>query len=225
MQPKVFIATPTTGGTVKALYATTLAGTVGALVERGCLVETAILNAVDVGKQRDALAHAFLANPANTHLLFIDSDISAPPDLALRLLALDKPIIGAIYARKEAEPGFVVGIREGTQITNGICPVDWFGFGYVAIRRDCLETMRKRCSLSRYLNPFTRPASQTLGFFASLDGVVSEDISFCRRWTEQCEEPLWAYAAADIKHIGDYAYGVPFTEHVKAGNKLEVPAK
>jgi hypothetical protein len=219
MQPRIFIATPTTGGIVKALYATTLAGTVGNLMERGCIVETAILSAVDVGKQRDALAHAFLANPANTHMLFIDSDMSAPPDLALRMLALDKPIIGAIYAKKQQEPGFNVGIREGTQITNGVCAVEWFGFGYVVVRRECLETMREKCSLSRYLNPFTQPASQTLGFFASLDGA-SEDISFCRRWTNECKEPLWAYAAADIKHIGDYAYGVPFTDYVRAKNKI-----
>jgi hypothetical protein len=213
MKAKVFIATPTTGGIVKAPYATTLAGTTGRLVAAGISVDASVLSATDVGRQRDALVAQFLADPANTHLLFIDSDIQAPPDLALHMLALDRPFIGAIYAKKEKELAFVAHIREGTEIINGLCRAEWIGFGYVLLRRDCLDMMQERCTLHRYKNRYRHDA-ETLGFFASIDDC-SEDISFCRRWTVQCGQPLWAYAAADIKHIGDYFYGVPFTDYVR----------
>jgi hypothetical protein len=220
--PKIFIATPTTGGVVKAHYVTTMAGAVIALMEQGIGVETFTLDAGDLPKQRDAQAHIFLHNTDCTHMLFIDSDMLAPPHLALRLLRFDKPLIGTIYAKRQSELQFNVGLpKGGMSIADGLCEVEWFGLGFAMIRRDCFETMRDSCRLLNYANPFlSAPHNHSLGFFQPTDILTSEDISFCRRWRNECREPLWAYTDADIKHVGDYLYGVPFTDYVRANNKV-----
>jgi hypothetical protein len=218
MKAKIFIATPTTGGIVKAPYATTLAGTAMSLVDQGFRVETRICDAGELPKQRDALAHDFLHDSDATHMLFIDSDMFAPQNLALKLLSLDKPIVGVIYAKRQPKLAFNVSITDGTQVVDGLCEAEWFGFGYVLVRRDCLETMRERCALVVYENPWpTSGMAMTHGFFQPI-GTYGEDISFCMRWRNECNEPLWAYGDADIKHIGDHFYGIPFTDYVRSQN-------
>ena len=47
-----------------------------------------------VEKSRNIIASVFHADPAYTHLLFIDSDMHFAADLVLKMIAFDKPFIG-----------------------------------------------------------------------------------------------------------------------------------
>jgi hypothetical protein len=237
MKPKVFILTPTAGGTVRAPYATALAGLVADLERRG--IETAVgaEDGADIETQRDRLAHEFLRSRA-THALFIDGDMTFPRDLAFMLLQFDKPIVGAAYTTRRLDFARVdAGLAKGAPFVDAVTRaydfnvkldgpvraedelvrVAGFGFGFVLVRRDCFEIMQQRCTLAKYLNPFLN--EEVTGFFRRIpvDGQIplSEDYSFCRRWAVECGEPLWLYARAYLKHVGEFRYGVPLAEHLR----------
>jgi hypothetical protein len=236
MTPKVFICTPTAGGVVKTPYAMALAGLVADLERRG--IETAVgaEDGADIETQRDRLAHEFLRSPA-THLLFIDSDMVFPRNLAFTMLGFDKPIVGAAYATRRLDFENVDrGIARGLAFADAVAraydfnirldgaiatdaelvKVAGFGFGFVLVRRDCLDIMRERCDLPRYFYPPL--GTEVTGFFRRIpvEGQIplSEDYSFCRRWTE-CGEPLWLYTGAELRHVGEFRYGVALAEHLK----------
>jgi hypothetical protein len=237
MKSKVFILTPTAGGVVKTPYAMALAGLVADLERRG--IETAVgaEDGADIETQRDRLVHEFLRTPA-THALFIDSDMTFPRDLAFTLLQFDKPIVGAAYTARRLDPvrveaGLASGVPFAQAVTlaydfnvklDGAVPIEdelvavaGFGFGFVLVRRDCLEIMQQRCTLAKYLVPSLD--TEVTGFFRRIpvDGQIplSEDYSFCRRWTMECGEPLWLYTRADLKHVGEFRYGVPLAAYLR----------
>jgi hypothetical protein len=237
MAAKIFIATPTAGGVVKTPYAVSVAGLVADLERRG--IETAIgaEDGADLETQRDCLTHEFLRTRA-THLLFVDSDMMFARGLAFTLLQFDKPIVGTAYTARRldlerVESGLARGlgldaavaraydfnVKTDAPVDSGaeLVSVSGFGFGFVLIRRDCFEIVQRRCKLVRYRNPFID--AEVLGFFRRIpiDGQIplSEDYSFCRRWAVESGEPLWLYTRADIRHVGEFRYGVTLSEPVQ----------
>ena len=51
-----------------------------------------------VDRNRDRIVHGFLESPHNPEwLMFVDSDMSHPPTMPLRLTAWNKPIVGGLY--------------------------------------------------------------------------------------------------------------------------------
>lgn len=53
-----------------------------------------------VTRARNGCVARFLANPACTHLLFIDADIQFDPAVVVRMLELDKDVLCGIYPKK-----------------------------------------------------------------------------------------------------------------------------
>src|SRR3954469_11209983 len=72
----VLIATPTAGGVVKALYATTLVKTIVAVKEAGWGVDFLTVDSSYISKARNYFAHFLLRQPHFTHLVMIDSDMA-----------------------------------------------------------------------------------------------------------------------------------------------------
>lgn len=200
-------------------------------------VETACigLRYASIAEQRDALVDSFLATH-HTHILFVDSDMMFPKSLARTLKDFDLPFVGAIYAKREISlPKIIEAARAGkpnpeahgytysywpltgpmTIASNGLCEVNGVGFGFVLLRRDCLEMMRPHAPV--YDSGILKKEAR--GFFQpTKDGAksLSEDFSFCHRW-RQVGGKVLAYTNADIQHIGTFNYGVPFSVAVKAG--------
>jgi hypothetical protein len=56
-----------------------------------------------ISRARSTLVAAFLDNPAATHLLFVDADISFEPQQVERLLKFDKDFSGALYPLKSLD--------------------------------------------------------------------------------------------------------------------------
>lgn len=81
-----------------------------------------------------------------THIYFIDSDVVAPRDTILRLLAHNKPLISGVYCRRSPPHGVPVMLKNGKWVTdlpkNKIIDVDVCGAGCLLIRRDVLERMK-----------------------------------------------------------------------------------
>ncbi len=89
----VLIATPTAGGVVKALYATTLVKAVLAVKDAGWSVDLLTFDGSYVSIARNHFANVLLRQPHFTHLVMIDSDMSVEGHVICRLIRSDKPFV------------------------------------------------------------------------------------------------------------------------------------
>lgn len=92
----------------------------------------------------------------------------------------------------------------------GFLKVPAVGTGVMLVRRDALETMVDRGAARRrpgYTDLPLLEGEPLLDFFSPVevpDGslVESEDISFCKRWVEDCGGEIWVDAGSRIMHFG-----------------------
>jgi hypothetical protein len=164
----VLIATPTAGGVVKGLYATTLVKAVMAIRDAGWNVDFVTFDGSYVSIARNYFAHVLLGQPHFTHLLMIDSDMSVEGHTICRLLRCDKPVVAGAYSQRRMDldvfaqvardphlaltdltalsmeyniaPEPEPGTRQ-IKITDGMCRVRHVALGCAAIRRDAFETL------------------------------------------------------------------------------------
>lgn len=108
-------------------------------------------------------------------LLFLDSDITFPADALERLLAHDKDIVGATYARRTPPHSNLAKPKDGAPATvSGLVEVDALPTGCLLIRMSVFEKLRRpyfRCGAleeGERIDDIEGPA--TLG----------EDYNFCR---------------------------------------------
>jgi hypothetical protein len=164
----VLIATPTAGGVVKALYATTLVKTVLAVKEAGWGVDFVTVDSSYISRARNYFANLLLNRPNFTHLVMIDSDMSFEGRVISRLLRYDKPVIAAAYSQRrmdmvafaEAARNPQLALPELTalaseynirlelepgarqlRVIDGMCRVHHVALGCAVIRRDAFESL------------------------------------------------------------------------------------
>jgi hypothetical protein len=164
----VLIATPTAGGVVKALYATTLVKAVLAVRDAGWGVDFVTLDSSYISSARNYFANMLLRQPHFTHLVMIDSDMSVEGHVICRLIRSDKPFVAAAYSQRRMDMGaFAQAARNpelaladltalalkytlqpepeaGTRqvkMIDGMCRVNRIGLGCAAIRRDAFESL------------------------------------------------------------------------------------
>ncbi len=164
----VLIATPTAGGVVKALYATTLVKTVAAVKDAGWGVDFVTVDSSYISKARNYFANLLLRQPHFTHLVMIDSDMSFEGYVICRLLRCDKPIVAAAYSQRRIDMevfaqtarhseftladltasaldyNLQVELEAGTRkvkVIDGMCRVNHIALGCAVIRRDAFESL------------------------------------------------------------------------------------
>jgi hypothetical protein len=135
--------------------------------------------------------------PQPTHLLFIDADMCFPKDGLLRLLAHDKPVVGAFYS-KRVPPHDTVGCLMGNPDVSqgGIHRADVMPHGFVLIKREVYEYLKSPWYYESY-----DPAYVTL---ADPDGQIGEDTNFSRDCVKAGIE-MWCDAdlTFECAHIGE----------------------
>jgi hypothetical protein len=164
----VLIATPTAGGVVKALYATTLLKTVIAIKDAGWGIDFVTLDSSYISRARNYFAHLLLQNPHFTHLVMIDSDMSFEGHVICRLIRCDKPVVAAAYSQRcinmmafaqaarnpelaladlaalaleyNLQPELAAGARQ-VRVIDGMCRVNYVALGCAVIRRDAFESL------------------------------------------------------------------------------------
>lgn len=240
-RPRVLIATPTTGS-VRTIYMRSLIATMRDLGKRGIDSDIATFDGSDIIFQRNMLAQDFLDRTGFTHLFFYDSDMAIPDALCARMIAAQKPIIGAIASKKGLHFDRVIaGIEKGRpfheaiahgydwvispadrdridpKTKDGIIEVQHVGMATTLIQRDVLTAMINKAAAKRNAKG---DVSYHMFFNPRLQDVeadfpVPEDYSFCRRWTVDCGGKIFAVIDALIFHIGDYAYGGRYRDLIK----------
>jgi hypothetical protein len=228
----VLLAMPCAHGLVKMGAMTTMVDVALALQKAGYAVGTYAISVSDLVLARNRAASSALAK-GHSHIFFVDSDMSFPAGLALSLLEADKDVVGLVYPRREldlerliavsrANPKlpakdvisraqeYVVRLTERASFTDGLGLVSGLGMGATMIKTSALQTLvdegrvRPRMEKTKWENP-----GDVWGFFdlyTKPDGFeLSEDYSFCARWTERGGE-IWGIAAPGVKHVGDFAF-------------------
>lgn len=160
----IMIATPTASDSVNTAFVKTLLSVVAHL--QGVGRRTRYINAIgsDLVLNRNFLASRALDDPAVTHVLFIDSDMSFDGSVARRLLEADLPLIGCVYPKKTIDMTLVESrlAKAGTSLADAIAAASQFvvhtlapsprpvaglqrvagiGMGAALIRRDVLERL------------------------------------------------------------------------------------
>lgn len=141
--PFVLIGIPSLQ-TVDINFAVKLAGlTCGtAAAGIGCVVEPVISFALP--NAHNILSQHVKAYNA-THLMLVETDNTFPRDAVLRLLARDKPVVGATYLGRSAPHGVMgreLDITHAIDVSGGGCrEVARLPVGCMLIRRDVLEAL------------------------------------------------------------------------------------
>ena len=175
---------------------------------------------------RNLLADKFLASGL-TDLLFVDADMSWNPLDVVRLLATDKPLIGAVGRKKTDKPdsewhswclNLIPGTEENLrQDFSGNIEVLSVGTGFMLINRKVFKVLAnahpewRRRSLP---GDAKTPTTWYTKFFADDDVVdeetgdvdeFGEDISFCLRWRALGGE-VWIAPDIELGHHGSHDY-------------------
>lgn len=98
---KLLIATPCYGGLMYNNYFHSLMETMAFMSQIGIYIDIkTIANESLITRARNTCVSYFLSHEQYTHLLFIDADVSFSPDSVLKLLQAKKPVISAVYPKK-----------------------------------------------------------------------------------------------------------------------------
>lgn len=95
---KLLIGTPCFNGAVNCEY---MLGILGFMSYGIDTTFSLISNESLITRARNEIVATFLSDPSFTHLLFIDADIGFQPETILRLLSAKKPVVSAVYPRKQ----------------------------------------------------------------------------------------------------------------------------
>lgn len=195
----------------------------------------------DIFIARNILEEAFFASEA-THLFFLDSDMAFAPADVERIVRWDRPLVGAYYVTREhdwtaADGAAARGMstREASarmrpnlvlypdpKDPTGLAPLfeeggklveaSYLGGGFLCIRRDCLEKMR-RVFFEERGEWMAHRGRRTHMLFEPLyrgpeRSRCGEDVAFCLRWRELGEK-VWCDTLASFEHVGSCAFPSP----------------
>lgn len=121
-------------------------------------------------EMRNALAKVAIQQGA-THILWIDSDMTFPPNTIERLLAHGEPIVGASYSQRK-EPCKPVAAKDGVWVyteedSTGLQEVDFVGMGVMLVETRVYDYIDEPWHMTAW--------SEKAGY------TIGEDVYFCRK--------------------------------------------
>lgn len=187
-----------TRDTVPASFAVDLAQLYATTRERGpwTSVTVGFIASTYIHVGREVFLDASIAQGA-THVLWLDTDMSVPPELAIRLARHDVPIVGCNYVTRDGSCRFTA--RRGEHLlavtdatSTGLEAVEAIGFGAVLMRTDLVRDLPR---------PWFRHGLNAGG------GDIGEDLTFCRAlraagYAIYLDHEL----SKEIGHVGTYTY-------------------
>jgi hypothetical protein len=185
--PKLLIATPAHGETFYTPYVHTIFRLHRVLPAAGWQLAFASVAYADIAESRNFLLTHWFDKTDASHLLFMDSDMGFEPQLVQEMLALKKPVVGAISPRRQIDlKRFYKIISEGgadaekaisrahdyivqpvrgrsAGRAKGFIEVEGCGAGVMLIAREAVEQMLKKLpQISDTAAPKSSPLAQGL---------------------------------------------------------------
>jgi hypothetical protein len=203
-----------------------------------------------ITRARQNIVADFLSNDAATHLIFIDADIGFEPEQVFRLMEFDADMSAAVYPIKRIDWAKVQACVEANrtpleaaalsymiefagervQVVNGFAKVEFAGSGFLMIKRNVLLSMVEHYPELRYGHDH-KHADTLAGskwrcalFNCMIDEAsgtyLSEDFSFCKRWTAMGGE-IWADLQSRLTHIGTVSFEGDFATQFTEAKVVE----
>lgn len=147
-----------------------------------------------VNRARNAALAYFMSDPANTHMLFIDSDIEFDPLSVLKLIQANQPLVGAAYAQKWLDQAKLQKVFSQDPLppqplqlctnhsvhlsptnqpppTPNLLPVDYLTTGFMLIQRPVVEALFQAFPERKYQNDIDGYQGANPDFFYNLFSV------------------------------------------------------
>jgi hypothetical protein len=232
--PFVVFATPCYGGQVTVAFLSSMLKLQQACQQHGVGFEfLEISGAPLVTYARNELIARFLDRPHATHLMFIDADIGFDQEQVFRLLRFGADVTAGVYPRKMIDWGKVArAVQSGRapeqaalhyvvawpdsgplEVRGGFARVRYVGAGFLLMRRQVLTRLCEAYPELRYRrqhmegsagNPYCYGLFETM-IDPKIEGYLSEDAGFCRRWGELGGE-IWVDTQSRLNHVGPIAF-------------------
>lgn len=229
MAKSLLIFVPAFGQQITATTFLTTHALQQALAAKGIGGGISTLSYPDIAELRNIALTIWYDTLPATHLLFIDADMGFDPQLVLDMLMFDEPVVGTLYPRRTLPIQWAAsGTGEDkAERSAGFMSVAGVGMGCTLIRRDAVTTMLekipsiidtrlemhsayeifKNSGIKRFIRAFDKIDDP-------VNGPISEDLSFCKRWRDDCGGKVWAAIGHRMQHVGPYAYEGCYLEYV-----------
>ena len=235
MARRLYIGTPCYGGLVTQRYMQSMCAL---LMQRvpGLHVSLQLLAYESlVTRGRNTILGAFLDQPEETHLMFIDADIGFSVEQVMRMLDFDQDVVAGMYPLKrldydnaafqraaDGEPLQTAQLRyvglpcegEARKETNGFVTGVYAGAGFLLMKRSALERMAKEYPETHYRGAHnTAHPNPSPNLYALFDCLIdpdtgdylSEDYAFCRRW-RNIGGTVWLDTTSRLTHVGPHDF-------------------
>jgi len=165
---------------------------------------------------RNELVAHFLASPA-TDLLFWDADVGCLPQTVLKLAKATRPVVAAIYPKKQDDEEWPVNFVKGNHALGdeGLIEAKMVPTGLLRINRRVFDEMTRALDLPEYK---ARTITARPWFRTDIrDGeYYGEDVEFCRRWREMGGK-IRVLPDETLSHTGPKAWIGNIGQSLRAG--------
>lgn len=227
MATTILIALPAYGSTISLATFDSTHLLLQTLMAKGIRGGIGSISYPEVSEARNVLLTSWYDGTDASHILFVDSDMGFKPELIMDMLMFGEPMVGAIYPKKILPIQWAAsGLGDDfTERRGDFMKVGGLGMGCFLIHRDVVDKMIEKMPelsdsrVSTHSSKHMLPKDRILRFFDPLDdektGRMSEDLSFCYRWRENCGGEIWAAIGHDIEHVGQYSYIGNYLRHIE----------
>lgn len=219
----IFIAMPCMMQTVNMSTLVSIYETTKMLQKYGIRNELKCVAASEIDELRNLFLTVWYDLTDHSHMLFVDADMGFPPDLIKDMIWFNRPLMGTIYAKRNAQKvSCVGGIKADhddiSKVKDGFLPAEYVGGGVMLISRSVVTEMLEKlpqiaAGLPSYMTgPNELPLKRFLRAFDKIreeDMNLSEDVSFCERW-KRCGGEIWANVRYHISHIGPFDHRIRY---------------
>ena len=243
---RILVAVPTMGGVIKSKTAQTLFQLSKMLTVQGFNPVMLNIDNSDIVTVRNFYANYVLNHDQFDALLFIDSDMEFEPRLVRRMIDLNVGIASAAYTSRELNfDKLAAALQDDSDISlarakaarfnvltsfdsskpvtihkrDGFYSLAATGMGVCLIRKSALQAMVHQGVVEKRIEIQDSQPREVWGFFDMyrLNNVLLlEDYSFCYRWTQLMNRPLWTCVDTLVKHIGEFEYGATYQSIIDA---------
>ena len=213
---KLCIAIPSYDLTIPVETAVHLSQATATLQRNGIPVTMQWGTASLIDLNRSRLIKRFLYETECDKLFFLDADIIFKTEDFLRLVMHSQKYdaVGAIYPRRADPPKFFMKVKPDRELTvneDGLMEIIGMGMGFCIIDRKVFDKMRP-------LVPVVQTADDAqLEFFCDIrysPTHCGEDISFFKRWCEDCGGKVFIDPAINLKHVGRKEFEYDFFQYL-----------
>lgn len=131
-------------------------------------------------------------------MVFLDYDISFPPESMLKLLETQGDVVAGTYRMKHPYERYMVQLKHGTIREDGCIQAEKVPAGFLKITKTAVALFAKAYPELLYGGPL----DFNIDMFnhGAIDNVwYGEDFAFAKRWNDKCG-PIWLIPDIEISH-------------------------